>query len=87
MVLILHILIAVSSIGYTGFVFLRPSKQKLKISYLWIGATIITGSYLVVVTPSHLASACVTGLVYLGFVLSGILATHIKLSRAENKSL
>lgn len=83
MFLIFHIIIALSSIVFTGFVFLKPSKKKLYMSYGWVGATIATGSYLVIMTPSHLASACLTGLVYLGFVLSGIVAAHVKLAKEE----
>ncbi len=79
--LLIHIAIAVSSIGFTGYTFLKPSKRKLLFSYLWVIATIATGSYLVIQMPSHLASACLTGLVYLGFVMSGVIATHIKLAK------
>jgi hypothetical protein len=82
--LLIHIAIAISSIGFTGFSFLHPSKRKLLFSYLWVAATIATGSYLVVIKPSHMVSACITGLVYLGFVMSGIIATHVKLARLEN---
>lgn len=83
MVLLLHIIIAILSIGFSGYVFLHPSKQKLLASYLWVAATIITGSYLVIMKPSHLVSACLTGLVYLGFVMSGIVMTHVKLSKQQ----
>ncbi len=81
--LLIHIVIAISSVGFTGYVFLHPSKHKLLASYLWVAATIVTGSYLVIMKPSHLVSACLTGLVYLGFVMSGIIATHVKLSKQQ----
>lgn len=79
--LLLHIIIALSSIGYTGLTFLKPSKQKLYISYLLVAATIATGTYLVILMPSHMVSSCITGLVYLGIVMSGILATRHRLSK------
>lgn len=79
--LLIHIAIAISSIGFTGYTYLQPSKRKLIASYLWVGLTIATGSYLVIMTPSHLVSACFTGLVYLGFVMSGVIATHRKLAK------
>lgn len=84
--LLIHVIIAVSSIGFTGYTFLSPSKAKLLTSYIWVGLTLATGSYLVIVTPSHLVSACFTGLIYLGFVMSGIVAIHIKLARLGAKS-
>ena len=83
--LIFHITIALSSIGFTGYVVLHPSKQKLMLSYLWVAATIITGTYLIIMAPAHMVSACMTGLVYLGFVFSGLFAARHKLAKAENK--
>lgn len=85
MILILHIAIALSSVGFTGYVFLHPSKKRLMISYLWVATTIITGTYLIIMAPAHMVSACMTGLVYLGFVFSGILTARHKLAKAENK--
>lgn len=77
--LLLHIVIALSSIGYTGLAFLKPSRQKLYTSYLLVAATIATGTVLVILMPSHMVSACITGLVYLGVVMSGLIATRHKL--------
>lgn len=66
--LILHIIIALSTVGVSGFTLLKPTKTKLYSSYLLTAATFITGTYLVVAKPAHLVSACITGLIFLGVV-------------------
>lgn len=84
--LIIHIIIALTSILYTGFVFLNPSKYKFYISYGFVAATLATGTYLVIMMPSHLVSACFTGIVYLSFVTAGLVAAHKKLAASEVKN-
>lgn len=80
MTIVLHVLIALSSIAYAGYTFFAPSKNKLRVSYGMVALTLITGTYLVVSTGSPLLSACTTGLLYLAVVLSGLAAAHRKLS-------
>lgn len=79
MTLILHILIALTSLAYAGYVFFSPSKTKLRISYALVTLTLISGTYLVVTMHSPLLSACTTGLVYLSVVMSGLAAAHRRL--------
>ena len=83
MVLILHILIAMSSIGYTGYVLFRPSKNKFYAAYALVGATLVTGTYLVILKSAHLVSACMTGIVYLGFTTAGLVIAHKRLAAEE----
>jgi hypothetical protein len=89
MIVLIHVLIAISSLVYTTYAFLSPSEAKLKISYGFVGATIGSGTLLVVSMPGHLLSACVTGLTYLGIMLAGIVGVHHRLSaervRVRNK--
>ena len=80
MLLITHILIAVSSIIYTAITFFAPSHVKIRISSWLVGATLATGTVLVISTKSALMQACMTGLVYLGFNLAGIIAANRKLA-------
>ena len=80
MIVLLHVLIALSSMAYTGYVYLSPSKAKLNASYGLVAATIGSGTYLVWTTHAPMLEACVTGLVYLGIVLVGIAAAHHKLA-------
>ena len=81
MLVLLHVLIALSSLIYTGYVFFSPSRNKIYGAYGFIAATLISGSILVYVTHANLISACITGLFYLGVVAIGIAASHRKLSK------
>jgi hypothetical protein len=83
MILIIHIAIALSSIAFTTFTFFKPSQAKIKTAYAFVAATIGTGTYLVFLNPSHLASACTTGLIYLGIVGVGIVSAQYKLAHQE----
>jgi hypothetical protein len=86
MMLIPHIIIALSSILYTGYVFVKPSKNKFYVSYSLIAATLATGTYLVIMMPAHLVSACFTGIAYLAFVTAGIVAAHKRYVASEVKN-
>ena len=84
MLVVAHVIIALSSLIYTGYVFFSPSKTKIYGAYGFIAATLISGGLLVYVTHANLISACVTGLFYLGVVAIGIIATHRKLAKETN---
>lgn len=83
MLLLLHIVIALSSILITGLAYILPTHTKLKASYLLVAGTFITGTALVVMSPSHLMSACFSGLIYLGIVSLGILFARRKLQHVS----
>lgn len=80
MEVITHVVIAISSILYTGYVYLSPSRAKLRISYFLVALTLATGTYLVYVTQSPILQACISGLVYLGIEFFGIAMAQRKLS-------
>lgn len=83
MALLLHIIVALASIVWTGYVFFVPSRSRLNMSYALVALTLATGSYLVWSTHAPLLQACVTGLLYLAIVLSGILAVHYRLAHTS----
>ena len=68
MELIIHIIIATLSIVIAGVNLAYPSLHKLRASYALIAATLASGTYLVILQPTHLASACFAGLTYLALV-------------------
>ena len=76
--LLLHIFIALTSIVVSGLTYAHPSKRLFSASYLLVGGTLITGTALVVVSPAHLGTACVSGLVYLALVGATIGAARLK---------
>lgn len=80
MIVLLHVLIALSSIAFTTYLYLRPSKRKFYASYGLIAATLASGTYLVASTHSPLLSSCMTGLIYLGVVTFGVLTAHHKMA-------
>ncbi len=83
MILLTHIVIALSSLIFTTVAFFTPSETKLRISYGFIAATIGSGTLLVISMPSHLVSACYSGLTYLGVMLVGIFGIRFRLSHEK----
>ncbi|MEO8863222.1 MAG: hypothetical protein ABI354_02780 [Candidatus Saccharimonadales bacterium] len=68
MLLITHIVIAVSSIIFATYLTLRPTKHKFYVSYGLITATLSTGTALVITSNSPLMHACISGVVYVSIV-------------------
>lgn len=82
MLILIHVILAISSVLYTAVIFFNPSKPKLRNSYWLVAGTVATGTYLVVSMHSNLIQSCFTGLTYLAVVFAGIAATKTKLSKA-----
>lgn len=85
MLLLLHIIIALSSIAFASLLLLRPSHKKMNISRNLVIATITSGTALVFIQPSHMVQACVSGLTYISVVLVIMAAARYKLVRVHNK--
>lgn len=85
MAILIHVFIAISGLAYTTYVFFFPSDAKIKVTYTFIAATFISGSYLVWSMPAHMLSACETGLTYLGVMTFGILAARYRLVAAKKR--
>ena len=82
MILLIHVLIALSSIVYTTYLFIFPVLSRFRVAYMLIGSTLITGTFLVISTHSNLLQACTTGLAYLGVVSFGIAVARKRLPDA-----
>lgn len=82
MILLVHILIAVSSVAFAAYGFFFPSTIRLRISYGLIAATLISGTYLVWTAPAHMVQACTAGLFYTGIMIAATLAVRRKLITA-----
>lgn len=83
MALLLHITIALASLGYTAYVFFYPSKSKLRVSYALIGLTLATGTYLVVSMHTNILRTCATGLAYTAAVSVATFVIRNKLAAQE----
>lgn len=81
MILIAHIVIALSSIIFASAALARPSWTKMNINYGFIAATIATGTYLIVTMHINMLSTCATGLAYLAIVAVLSALAHRKLAR------
>ena len=81
MLVVLHVGIALASLIYAGYVFFSPSKAKLYGAYALVAATLASGTALVIATHTSLLSVCATGLLYLGVVSAGLIASHRKLAK------
>lgn len=85
MALVLHILIALGSIGFTTYVFFAPTTTKLQVSYALVAFTLLSGTYLAVSNPTHILQTCVSGLIYTSVVSVGIAFARKKLVTAKNR--
>lgn len=83
MLVLIHVLVAVSSILYTSYVWLTPAKSRFYISYLLIGLTLISGSWLVWSHSAALLPACSSGLLYLAAVSAALLSARHRWNRQQ----
>lgn len=68
MILIIHIIVASTSLFQAALAYVRPSQNKLRVTYGLVAGTLITGFYLVLSKPANMTETCIMGLVYLGIV-------------------
>lgn len=85
MILPIHIIIALASVGAATFAFARPSKLALYASSALVVLTLATGTYLVMSLHAPLVQACTTGLAYLACVSTGIAGAWYRLARQTTK--
>ena len=86
MLLLLHVVIALTSLAYTGYLVFSPSKRGVHISYGLVAATLGSGTVLIATTKGHMLEACMMGLFYLGLVTFGIVSVQRKLATQEHRS-
>lgn len=85
MILLLHIVVALASIGYATLTFFTPSKAKLQASYGLVALTLASGTFLVASSGSHILEACTVGLVYIAGVSLALVAANNKLAVATRR--
>lgn len=81
MIVLIHVLIALASVGISSATYLRPSIRKLAVSYGFILATVASGTYLLMTTPGNILKSCIVGLVYVTAVTLVTIATHVRIRR------
>ncbi|MFZ1250508.1 MAG: hypothetical protein WAR37_03645 [Candidatus Microsaccharimonas sp.] len=78
MIILIHILIALASLGIASFTFFKPTTKRLGVSYGFIVATVASGTFLLILNPSNLLHTCLSGLFYLTVVSIVTIATHYR---------
>lgn len=84
MLLLIHIIIAIASTGVSTVNALRPTPRLITICYAMIGATVSTGTILIVTQSSNILKSCLTGLVYIAVVSGLNVVAHYKLKQANH---
>ncbi len=79
MIIIVHVIIAILSILWTTYGYIRPTRTNIRASYALVVLVFVSGFYMVWSEPAQMIRACMSGLAYLGVVLLGIMATRRKL--------
>jgi hypothetical protein len=83
MIILIHVIIALTSIIIASVAFFNPTLKKLIVSYGFILGTVATGTYLLISVPSHILQSCMTGLGYLTIVSIATIATHVRLHNRQ----
>ena len=86
MMILIHVLIALSSIALSSITAVLPSKSKIYGSSVLVALTLATGTYLVVAMHAPMLRTCLTGLAYLAVALSGVIVGYRRLA-AQRETL
>ena len=81
MLLFIHVGIALTSVLYALFAYIYASRTTLALLYIFVAATIVTGTILALMNPSHIPEACVTGIVYVQIMVVAIFILRRKLKK------
>ena len=85
MLLMTHIIIALASVASASVGFMRPSYRKLQSSYILIGATLVSGTLLIIVSQASILHACAMGIIYSAGVTYVTVLTHRKLATESER--
>lgn len=83
MIILIHVIIALSSLVIASLAFFAPSLRKLMVSYGFILATVASGTYLLILFPSHILQSCMMGLAYVTVVSLVTITAHARLRRVN----
>lgn len=76
MIILVHVLIALSSVAAATISYFKPATKRFYASYGLILATIASGTYLIVSMQSNILRSCLTGLLYVTVVSAITVAAH-----------
>lgn len=82
MLLVAHIVVAVTGLVVASMAFARPSHAKIQASYGFLAGTLLSGSLLIVVVNASILRTCMSGLLYTAVMYFGIAAARAKLAKS-----
>lgn len=83
MLLLIHIIIALSSVAASAYALIAPSKNKVNVTYGLTAATVASGTLLVITTHAPILASCMSGLLFVAVALSGTFVARYRLARQE----
>ena len=86
-ILLTHIIIALSSLVVASIVFFKPSIKKIGVSYGFIIGTVASGTALLIANPSSILHTCLSGLFYLTVVTLVTIATHVRMRKLAEQNI
>lgn len=86
MFLLIHISVALASVGYLTALLLRPVTMSFMPAYLLAGSTLGTGVLLMVIQPSAILQVCISGSVYLVTATAALLFAKYRRARSVSTS-
>jgi hypothetical protein len=81
MLLVLHIVAALGGIVMSSYAVLSPSIRKIRLSGGLVFLTVASGTAIIIERHLGLVSACVSGLLYVGFTASALVAAARRLAK------
>ena len=78
-----HIIVAMSGIAIAVVSLVSMSPRAISASYMLTGATIATGTGLIILKPDSLLKSCLTGLLYIVVILILTSLAQYRLSHSE----
>lgn len=85
MFVLIHVVIALSTVAYTAYLYFNPAPNKFSPAYYLLGGTIGSGVLLIFTTGASIIRTCLTGLFFIGLVSAGIIASKHKLATQRKK--
>jgi hypothetical protein len=83
MIVLLHVLSALTSMVYTTYLLFFPSKSRFYAAYGLVGLTLASGTYLVWSTHVPMLKACASGLTYLVAVSAAMVLARRRLASSR----
>lgn len=82
MVILVHVILAISSLFVATYSYISPSTTKIRNSYILITSTLLSGTYLIFANQVNILRTCLTGLTFLAVTT---FVTHQARLKYDNK--